>query len=327
MLKFALIALVATVAGPPSEDWVDGVRVPTEIPMEGALPTVVKPALLDAIDDMRKAAEYGPYTRQLRRIARSHFGRMRDAGRRLAGLEKLRDFTDSGALFAMPFVLGDEQDDVRDAVFRHLSGAGAIGQAALAWAAVHHEDESIRAASAAEIRDASEPLVLAVIESGLRDNRHEVVNRAGHLASMIDAVQVIPLLIFSQYSRDPVRQEGDLAWIAIGTQRSYVQNLIPVTGNGAGAFQPVIGTVTEGVVLRVVDAVAIVYRTDVHRSLVRLSSSGWGRSTSSFGWDMAAWREWYNTEYLAVLQAREKEREILRRAEEITRREESGEEP
>ena len=42
---------------------------------------------------------------------------------------------------------------------------------------------------------------------------------------------------------------------------------------------------------------------------------------------MAAWREWYNTEYLAVLQAREKEREILRRAEEITRREESGEEP
>ena len=327
MLKFALLALVATVVNPPSDGWIDGVRVPAEIPMEGELPTVVKPGMLKAIQDMRKAAEYGPYKRQLRRVARAHFGRMRDADRRKAGLEKLAGFTDTGALFAMPFVLGDEQADVRAAMFRHLSGAGATGQAALAWAAIHHEDEAMRSEAAAQIRGPSEPLVLAVIESGLRDTRHDVVNRAGLLANMIDAVQVIPLLIFSQYSSDPVRSEGDLAWIAIGTQQSYVQNLIPVTGNGSGAFQPVIGTVTEGVVLRVVDAVAVVYRTEVHRSLVRLSSAGWGRSTSSLGWDMAAWREWYNTEYLAALDAQAKEREILRRAEEIARREEAGETP
>ena len=61
---------------------------------------------------------------------------------------------------------------------------------------------------------------------------------------------------------------------------------------------PAMGIVTDGVVLRVVDAVAINYRTEIHRSLVAMTTNDWAQSTEHFGYDMARWREWYNTEYL-----------------------------
>ena len=231
MLIWACCASVCQAnAGP-----IDELPLPRPIPTEGAVPPVVSPELLDAINDMRLAAEHGPYQRRIRAIARAGLGRMRDENKRQAALGALRGFTDSGALFAMPFVLKDEAQDVKAAMLRHLSESGPVGQAALAWTAIHHDDAGMRSAAAESITSRDEPLVLAAIETGLRDNRHAIVTRAGMLAGMIDAVQAIPLMIFSQYSRDPIEKKGDLAWIAIGTQRSYVQNLIPTTGNGAGA--------------------------------------------------------------------------------------------
>ena len=302
---------------------VDDLPMPQPIPTNGAVPPVVAPELLEAINDMRLAAEYGPYQRRIRTIVRTGLGRMRDQDKRQAALDALRRFTDSGALFSMPFVLAAEAEDVRTVMLRHLSESGSVGQAALAWAAIHHDDADMRSAAAQAITAGDEPLVLAAIETGLRDNRHAIVTRAGTLAGMVDAVQAIPLMIFSQYSRDPIEKKGDLAWIAIGTQRSYVQNLIPTTGNGAGAFQPVIGTITEGFVMRVMDAYAVVYRTELRRNLVQLSTRASGASTEHLGWDLDAWRDWYNEDYLAVVASGIEEAKIERSADDIVRREKS----
>ena len=103
--------------------------------------------------------------------------------------------------------------------------------------------------------------------------------------------------------------------------QSYVQNLIPIAGNEAGAFQPVIGTITEGFVMRVTDYVAIVYRTEVHTSLVQLANNASGASTEHLGWDMRRWREWYNTQYLPKYQAQRAEEALRSNAKEIARRE------
>ena len=102
----------------------------------------------------------------------------------------------------------------------------------------------------------------------------------------------------AQSTADPVETEGDLAWIAVATQRVYVAGVEPVVGNAAGAFRPIPGIVQEGVILRVVDAVAIFYRTEIHRSLVAMTTDDWGRPTDYLAYDMKAWWQWYNDEYV-----------------------------
>ena len=110
----------------------------------------------------------------------------------------------------------------------------------------------------------------------------------------------IPHLIATQYAGQKRRRTGDQAWIAIGTQTSYIQNLVPVVGDGAGAFRPVPGIINQGFVMRVTEAVAVIYRTEVHRVLVDMTTRATGRDTSANGWSLERWREWYNSEYLPL---------------------------
>jgi general secretion pathway protein D len=44
---------------------------------------------------------------------------------------------------------------------------------------------------------------------------------------------------------------GQRAWVVVATQRAYVSNLTPITGNGVVAFQPTIDVVDSGVLLDV----------------------------------------------------------------------------
>jgi hypothetical protein len=125
-----------------------------------------------------------------------------------------------------------------------------------------------------------------------------VANNAGIVASAVNALETIPLLIFAQATRDEVQQTGDLAWIAINTQQAYVANVQPVVGDGAAAFQPILGRISEGIVLRVMDAVVVVYRTDIHHALTTMTSRDWGQPTEPFGYDMNAWWQWYNSVYV-----------------------------
>ena len=282
----------------------DGLREPTRIPEEGRLPFMCDPAICDGILAGERASRLGPYRGILQDIARTNFGRQRSAEVRLKGIQRLQTLSDTGYLFAMPEVYRNERDDVRRAVIDHLADSGEVGQAALAWTAVFSKNADMRVEATAAIRTPASPAVLGVIQIGLRGSEHATIDQAGRLAGVIDAWAAIPHLIATQYAADPVREKRDLAWIAIGTQRSYVQNLIPVTGDGVGAFQPVIGQVTEGFVMRVTDAIAIIYRTEVHHALVGITSRATGTDTSGNGWSFTAWRDWYNDEFLAIARAR-----------------------
>jgi hypothetical protein len=277
---------------------------PTRIPDQGQLPYMCDPAVCDGILAGERASRLGPYRGILQGIARTHFGRQRNDTVRLEGIRRLSTLTDTGYLFAMPDVYRAERNDVRRAVIDHLAESGEVGQAALAWTAVFGKNADMRLEASAAIRTPASPAVLGVIQIGLRGTEHATIDQAGRLAGVIDAWAAIPHLIATQYAADPVREKRDLAWIAIGTQRSYVQNLIPVTGDGAGAFQPVIGQVTEGFVMRVTDAIAIIYRTEVHHALVGITSRATGTDTSRNGWSFTAWRDWYNDEFLAIARAR-----------------------
>ena len=44
---------------------------------------------------------------------------------------------------------------------------------------------------------------------------------------------------------------GQRSWVAVATQTAFVSALIPITGDAAGAFQPIIATLTDGFVLDV----------------------------------------------------------------------------
>ena len=238
------------------------------------------------------------YAAQIRRIRREYLGRMRVAELRERGMDELRMLTDPAAFMPLIEELSGQKDDVRLAVLDHFAGQGDDGQAALAWVAIHDAGEAFRhEAQRRMVTPAPDP-VLRVLDIALRSNRHDIANHAGTLAGSLRVLQAIPLLIFAQATVDPFDEAGDLAWIAVATQTAFVARLEPVVGSGAGAFRPIPGVVSEGAILRVVDAVVIFYRTEVHRSLVMMTTDDWGQSTAHLGYDMKQWWVWYNERYL-----------------------------
>jgi hypothetical protein len=223
-----------------------------------------------------------------------------------AGLEQIREFTDPAAFGPMLEVFGDSPEGVRLAIYDFLREQGDEGEAALAWDVIHMDKSEAAMRHEATLR-LSEDLagkptpqpVLQVLDTALRSNRHDVANNAGALAGAINALETIPLLIFAQATADPKPDDtGDLAWIAIETQQAYVANVQPVVGDDAGAFQPVLGIVSEGTILRVMDAVVVVYRTEIHGALVNMTTHDWGQSTENLAYDMRGWWNWYNKEYV-----------------------------
>ena len=283
--------------------WTEGVLPPAPIAGQGVLPPMVDRRTSDRARAHLAASRTTDVRSLLERIRRKNLGRMRKSEIRASGIEQLRNLRDPGFLYAMPEVLAGEGEDVRRAVVEHLAAAGPSGQAALAWTAIHGTQSPMREACVAALRGPASAETLAVLQAALRGSGHEIIDRAGRIAGVMDAWPAIPHLVATQYSADPVRRKSDLAWIAIGTQRSYVQNLIPVTGDGSGAFQPVIGQILEGFVMRVTDAVVVIYRTEVHRSLVGITSRATGVDTSGNGWSFTAWRDWYNRDFLAIATA------------------------
>ncbi|MHC5112806.1 MAG: HEAT repeat domain-containing protein [Planctomycetota bacterium] len=271
----------------------------TPIPDRGAVPPIVSLLNAPSENELAWRSRARNYEKQIRGIRRVHFGRVRSERLRTEGLELLREFTDPAAFRPMIEVTAGESDDVRLAVLDHLRDSGDEGQAGLAWVAITDKDDAIRNEAMKRMVTPVSVPVLRVFDQTLRSNKHRIANNAGWLAGTLNALETLPLLIFSQATRDPAPQdEGDLAWIAIETQRAYVADLIPVVGDSSGAFMPVVGTVSEGIVLRVTDAVVIVYRTEIHLALVTMTTRDWGQPTDQMGYDMRAWWEWYNTDYV-----------------------------
>lgn len=292
----------------------------TPLPENGGLPPIVDMLYGPTPQELDFRARSRDYAKQIGLIRHKHFGDKRVPEIRQAGLEQLREFTDPAAFRPMFEELRREDDEIRLALLDHFASQGELGQAALAWVAIYAANEEKTAEREAALRNEAtrrmtQPPsipVIQVLDGALRSQTHRVANNAGALAGSLNALQTIPLLIFAQVTGDAVREQGDLAWIAIGTQQLFVVDVNPVVGNGVVAFEPVVSVINEGVVLRVVDAVAMSYRVDVHRSLVAMSTMEWGQSTEPLGYDPQKWWAWYNTEFVPHMQ---KKLEIARLAE------------
>lgn len=270
----------------------------TPIPEHGGLPPIYDKMYDLTAEEIRHRGQVRQYAKQIRLIRHQHFGDIRVRAVRDQGIEMLSEFTDPAAFHPMIEELKRELDDVRLAMLDHFARHGEGGQTALAWMAIYDDNPAMR--NEASKRMVAPPCngVLAILDGALRSPRHDVASLAAGLASSLNAVQTIPLLIFAQAATETNQDQGDLAWIAIQTQHAYVQGLVPVVGDNSGAFQPIIGTFSDGSVLRVVDAVVIIYRTFVHESLVNLTTRDWGQPTDRLSYNIKAWWEWYDTKYV-----------------------------
>ncbi len=270
------------------------------IPDRGGVPPIVDMLTRPSEGQLALQARSRQFTRQIRAIRHEYLGKIKVPPVRAQGLAQLREFTDPTAFMPLIRELTGEADDVRLGLLDHFATLGDDGQAALGWLAIYDHDPAIRHEALTRMVSPAGPPVLNVLDQALRQHRHEIANNAGFVAGALNALETIPLLIFAQATADPVDSQGDLAWIAIETQLAFVQRIEAVVGDGAGGFRPILGIVTEGVILRVVDAVAINYRTEIHRSLVAMTTNDWGHSTEHLGYDMGRWRTWYNEDYLPL---------------------------
>ncbi len=299
MLGFMGAGLVAqSETGSADHDPRYGILSP--IPDRGGVPPIVDMLTRPSQGQLAFRARSRQFTQQIRAIRHEYLGKIKVAPIRAQGLAELREFTDPAAFMPLIRELTGEADDVRLGLLDHFATLGDDAQAALGWLAIYDHDPAIRHEALTRMVSPAGLPVLNVLDQALRHHRHEIANNAGFVAGALNALETIPLLIFAQATADPVDSQGDLAWIAIATQTAYVQRIEAVTGDAAGGFRPILGIITEGVILRVVDAVAINYRTEIHRSLVAMTTNEWGQSTEHLEYDMRRWREWYNNDYLPL---------------------------
>lgn len=156
--------------------------------------------------------------------------------------------------------------------------------------------------------------VARVVAEGLRTRREHTMAAAADLASVLGMYEAIPGLIAGQVSGTGFGQggagterTGDLAWIMIGQQQTFVADLTPIVGDNAVGFDPELGVVTEGVILRIKDAAIYAYSFDVHNSLVAMADTATGlsgESTASMGFDTEKWVAWWEKNKQQISQVR-----------------------
>ncbi len=98
-------------------------------------------------------------------------------------------------------------------------------------------------------------------------------------AQFLDDIQVDLLIEATQADRRSVVLtaprltffNGQRAWVAVATQVAFISALIPITGDAAGAFQPIPGVVAEGAVLDIEGVISADRRYVTMTAIVSLS--------------------------------------------------------
>jgi len=273
------------------------------LPTKGGIPRMAPPRKRPGTPDQwaRFDATFG--TLRTRSLGPSSGPKARESA-----LATIRECTDPASFESMYAAFRGGKHDVMIAMLDAFAAGGGEGQYALASVAIDHKDAAVRAEATRRIALPPADGVLAAIDDGLRSDDHDRVDRAGILAGATHAIEAIPALIFAQVAAGgPDTTTGDAGWIAIGKTINYVANVIPVTGDNAAGFQPVIGSLIEGVVMRVQDCVVTVYHGGVHDSLVAMSTYDSGGDTSALAWDMRAWAKWFNEKYVPLKQREDQE--------------------
>jgi len=248
--------------------------------------------------------------RELNLIRVKYFGPIGKTEIRQAGISKLRGYTEAWMFPSLYGIFEREKDDVRGAILEQLAALKTDeADTTIAWAAVFGRDAGYRAIARKRLGErlketpASSERIQSVIAQGLGSGQNESITVAAQLADQLNLIRAIPMLINAQVGSGSGGGGGDngdpgtaLADIVIGNQIAFVSDLTPIVGDSAVAFDPKIAVLTEGVVMRVINATVITYRVDVHNALVSLSSRAMGKATDALGWDNAKWRAWYEDE-------------------------------
>lgn len=259
--------------------------------------------------------------REIRKLRFEHF-RTKNTALRQEGMLKLREYTDP-AVFPLLIEIFERDDaQVRLAILDHIMDTATDeGDTTLAWVGVFDKDEAMRKAAIDRLRTRIAKVgqapynVRLVVYQGLRSKQNATMASAANLANMINLAEAIPWLIASQVTGSPQGggggagqdQSGYLAYIAIGRQVAFVSDLTPVVGEGAVAFDPQLSVVNEGVLLRISGATVYSYHTEVHGSLVDLSTRLSGESTRDMGWNVPAWQRWYAQTFAPAWEAKQRE--------------------
>jgi len=194
---------------------------------------------------------------------------------------------------------------VRRALFAAMAKEPQLGQRALVEFAVCGDDH-VRAHAADALPDELAPSALDELIRLLGSDRELYINRAASVAATHPAAILIPALVSAQYA-PPKPKRGDEAWIAIGTARSYIQNQIPVVGDSSTSFQPVIGTLYEGSLLRIMESMVEIYRTEVHVALEEVVVHHTGQPAPPLGYERDRWLAWYRDEFPKLVALRQAE--------------------
>jgi hypothetical protein len=247
---------------------------------------------------------------ELRKLRAKFFRSTHNTEIRQVGISKLRAYTDPAIFPSLITIFQGEGADTEAALLDHLADLRTDeADASLAWAAVFGKEKPFREAAAIRLAARAKQLgqtsrrVKWVVSLGLRDNSNTSVVAAARLAQGLQLYDAIPMLINAQVTQTAGPSKADdggdaaLAYILVGRQEAFVSGLTPVVGNNAVAFNPQLSVLTEGVVLRVIDAVVITYRVEVNAALIGLSTQGYGQSTAYLGWDQKAWREWFARDF------------------------------
>jgi len=240
-----------------------------------------------------------------------------DGADRARAIASIQSLASAGELRAAVHVLGGKErtpdlikrdPEVRRALFAALAREPDFGQPLLVEVAVKEDDpirQRARDALPEELSTAARSRLAALLGS----DRELFINRAASLAGAHPAAELIPALVSAQYA--PPRQTvGDEAWIAIGRTSHYIQNQIPLVGDASTSFQPVIGTLFEGSLLRILESKVEIYRTEVHESLAMVAEHTTGRPAPPFGYDRERWLTWYRDDFPGLAMAHAREREI-----------------
>lgn len=245
----------------------------------------------------------------LRRTYYTFFKRTRNEQMHEQGWRELQRFMHDPRVYELLIELFDNQPiEMRRRMLElFVEQATEDADVVLAWVAVFNEDEDLRTWAAGRLTERvgeSEPShrIQRVLESGLTSGDDDAAVASSNLVRRFNLLKAIPYLIQAQ--AQPQRQDvrrGAIAQIVVGTQQAFVANLTPVVANNAVGYQPTIGVVTDGVVLRVMDAVVWSYRTEIHRDLVAMTTDASGTATARFGYDSKQWFDWYNNDFKPTL--------------------------
>lgn len=246
--------------------------------------------------------------RELKKLRFEHFGKKGDTVVRQEGLAKLRTYTDPRLFEMMIAIFQGEEPDVRRTLLEHFEAMKSDeGDAALAYAAVSGKSVTFRdeATQAVSRRVGTGPApkgVEWVIAAALRGGNPGEMAAAADLAGTINLYQAIPLIVQAQAGGTAAaggtpEPKGDLAYIFVGRQQSFVSDLTPVVAEGAVGFDPTVSVLTTGTLLRVSDAVVSIEVVELNRSLVDFSTRFGGADTTGLGLDTDAWRRWLREVY------------------------------